>query len=40
MLMKGIKSSDWVKEQTTETKVGISFAIGAGCAILGIPAYI
>jgi len=39
MLMKGIKSSAALKEMEVGTKVGISFAIGAGCAIAAIPFY-
>lgn len=39
MLMKGIKSNDDIKAMEIDQKVGISFAVGAGVALLFIPAY-
>ena len=39
MLMKGIKSAPEIKKMEIETKVGISFGIGAGVALLAIPLY-
>ena len=40
MLMKGIKSIPTVKAMSVGLKVGVSFACGAGVAILGIPGYL
>lgn len=40
MLMKGIKSVQAVEDMSIGLKVGISFACGAGVAILSIPGYI
>jgi len=40
MLMKGIKSNEDIKAMEVETKVGISFAVGAGVAVCAIPLYI
>ena len=37
--MKGIKSSDDIKEMEVPTKVGIAFGVGCGVAILLIPMY-
>jgi len=39
MLMKGIKSNKDIKAMEVETKVGISFAVGAGVAVCAIPLY-
>jgi len=39
MLMKGIKSDENVKDMEVPTKVGVSFAVGAGVALLAIPLY-
>lgn len=40
MLMKGIKSMPAVKSMDVGVKVGVAFAVGAGVAILFIPAYL